>query len=55
MRYRTVVDHGYTAYAGENDGDVRMNIANRMIDRDYPVAEIAQITGLSIDEIERLK
>lgn len=39
----------------ENEMDACAKIANKMIDRDYPVAEIAKITGLSIDEVEKLK
>ncbi len=40
---------------GEANKDVLFSIANTMIDRDYPVAEIAKITGLSIDDVEKLK
>ncbi|WP_460050451.1 hypothetical protein [Spirochaeta dissipatitropha] len=28
--------------------------ADRMLDRDYPLQEIAELTGLSLEEVERL-
>lgn len=46
------MDHNASA---NSERDIKANIANKMIDRDYPVAEIAKITGLSIDEVEKLK
>jgi|GEM_PF-1420575 len=52
---KTVVDHANAEGRFENDRDVRLKIASKMIDRDYPIAEIAKITGLSIDQIETLK
>lgn len=55
MMYRTVVDHTMHSMGNDSEGDIRLKIANNMIDRDYPVAEIATITGLSIDEVENLK
>lgn len=55
MLNRIVVDHTLRSMGNDNEGDIRLKIANNMIDRDYPVAEIATITGLSIDEVEELK
>ncbi|MCQ5189458.1 hypothetical protein NE570_08935 [Eubacterium callanderi] len=55
MLYRTVVDHTVPGMGNDSEADVRLKIASTMIDRDYPVAEIAKITGLSIDDVEELK
>ena len=55
MLYRTVVDHAVPGMGNDSEADVRLKIASTMIDRDYPVAEIAKITGLSIDDVEELK
>lgn len=50
-----VVDHATVKNNYQNDSDIRMMIASKMIDRDYPVAEIAKITDLTIGEVENLK
>lgn len=55
MTLKTIVDHTINDKAYETDMDVRKKIASRMIDRDYPIAEIAKITGLSIAQVETLK
>ena len=53
--FKTIIEHTGFEQKMTEDRDTRFKIANTMIDRDYPVAEIAKITGLSIDQVETLK
>ena len=55
MTPRIVIEHSRSKVGYEQDKDVLNVIAARMIDRDYPITEIAKITGLSIEQVERLK